>query len=569
MPRNRHLLCFPEKRVFFVSRSSAIRYPGSSVALATSHGTGRLFRYFVSAGAGRTVLLSLLVAGGYYAGSRIGFSLTPKAHAIATYWPANAILLGSLLLIAPRRWWAVLAAVLGAHLLVQAQFGVPFSTAFGWYIGNMCEAGLGAALLYRRNKRKLLFNSVRGTLLFLVAGVFLPPFVTSFVDAAVVVVTRCGVNYWVLWVTRLFSNMLAMLTIVPAMVAFGSGGVRRIRESTWGRRLEALLLFAAIILVTILVYGGPGFLRNAFPALVYVPLPFLIWAALRFGTTALGASVSSLSLIAFHCLARGRGPFVSSSMTENVLFLQLLLSFVTVPLLLLNAVLSERRRTESKLLDSRGRLIHAQEKERRRLAREMHDDIGQQISLVELDLHRLRTSIDEGLPSSDLKESLEHLSRQVNAVGEATRNLSHGLHPIQLEYLGIVPVLKIYCREMERRASISVSLREPAEPFELHPETALCFFRIAQEALHNVVKHSRASKVEVELQARHNQVVLRVADDGVGFASEQDHATGLGLVSMRERVESIGGTVKITSAQRKGTTVEAAAPLNHGSPQVE
>jgi two-component system sensor histidine kinase UhpB len=510
------------------------------------------------------VLLSLLVACGYYAGSRIGFSLTPKAHAIATYWPANAILTASLLLIAPRRWWAILAAVLGAHLLVQAHFGVPFSTAFGWYISNTSEAMIGASLLYRHNKKRLLFNSVRGTLLFLLAGVFLPPFVTSFADAAIVVVTRCGMNYWILWMTRLFSNMLAMLTIVPAIVAFGSGGVRRIREATWARRLEALLLFATLIPVTILVYGGTDLLRNAFPALVYVPLPFLIWAALRFGTTALGASVSTLAFIAFHYLAQGRGPFASSSMTENVLFLQLLLSVVTVPLLLLNAVLSEHRRTANKLLDSRGRLIHAQEEERRRLAREMHDDIGQQISLVELDLHRLHASIDEGLPSSGLREPLEHLMGQVNAVGEATRNLSHGLHPIQLEYLGIVPVLKIYCREIERRTSVRVTLREPSKPCELHPDTALCFFRIAQEALHNVVKHSHAFKVEVELKARRNQVVLRVADDGIGFASEHDQAAGLGLVSMRERMESIGGTIKIISALRKGTVVEAAAPLNHG-----
>lgn len=548
-----------------MSRSSVIRYPGSSSTLSTSPETSRLFNRVLSARAKRTVLLSLLVACGYYAGSRIGFFLTPSAQPIATYWPANAILMAALLLTTPRRWWAVLVAVLGAHLLVQTQHGVPYSTALGWYLSNTCEAVLGAGLLYRSNRKKLLFNSVRGTLLFLLAGVFFPPFITSFFDAAVVVITRWGIDYWILWMTRLFSNMLAVLTIVPAIVAFGSSGSRQIQRSRLARRLEAISLFAAIIPITLLVYGGTDLLRDAFPALVYVPLPLLLWAALRFGASGLGASVLILSLIAFHYVTLGRGPFASSSMTENVLFLQLLLSVVTVPLLLLNAVLSEHRRTERKLLNSRSKLIHAQEQERRRIARELHDDIGQELSLVELDLRRLRNSIDEGLSSSGLKEPLEHLARQVNAVGEGTRSLSHGLHPIQLEYLGLVPVLRIYCREIETRASIRVFLHEPAAPFEVPPETALCFFRITQEALHNVVKHSRASSVQVELKARRKDVVLKIADDGVGFAPEPEQPVGLGLLSMRERVESIGGTVKIASSPLKGTLVEAAAPFHHVS----
>lgn len=547
--------------MLFVNRSSAIRYPGSDATLSTRE-TGRLFRHLLSVDAKRTVLLSLLVACGYYAGNKVGFFLTPTASPIATYWPANAILLASLLLVVPRRWWVILLAVLGAHLFAQMQRGVPFSTALGWYVSNTGEAVLGAVLLYRSNRKKLLFNSVRGTLLFLLVGVFLPPFITSFFDAAVVVITRWGIDYWMLWMTRLFSNMLAVLTIVPAMLSFGSGGIRRVLEFTLLRRLEALLLFAAIVSVTVFVYGGSDLLRNAFPALVYVPLPFLIWSALRFGAAGLGTSVSILAFIAFHYVTQGRGPFASLSMTENVLFLQLLLSVVTVPLLLLNAVLWEHGRTESKLQDSTGKLIHAQEQERRRIARELHDDIGQQLSLVELDLRRLRNSIDDGLPASGLKEPLEHLVRQVNAIGEGTRNLSHGLHPIQLEYLGIVPVLKIYCRDIENRTSIKVSLREPDAPVDLQPETALCFFRIAQEALHNVVKHSRASSVQVELKTGRNQVVLWVADDGVGFASEQERAAGLGLVSMQERMQSIGGTVKITSTPFKGTIVEAASPLN-------
>ena len=362
--------------------------------------------------------------------------------------------------------------------------------------------------------------------------------------------------------TRLFSNMLAALTIVPAVVAIVTTGIEWIRKASAARRLEALMLAVSVILVTMRVLGGHNPSPHLVPALVYAPLPFLLWAALRFGAGGLGASVALIAFISFHDLIHGRGTFASASMIENVLFLQILLGTVTVPLMLLSAVLSERRRTEQMLRESRGKLLEIQEQERRRIARELHDDIGQRLSLVELELRRLRNAAEEGTPSSGLRFPLGKLVRQVDAISEATRELSHDLHPIQLEYLGLVPALRRFCSEIQHQASMTTALHESGPLRPLNSDVALCLFRIAQEALHNVVKHSHARNARVELTTENNHLLMRIIDDGVGFVPERIQSTGLGLTNMKERLNSIGGTLKINSAPLKGTVVEASINLD-------
>src|SRR5262249_49816677 len=309
----------------------------------------------------RPIASSLLIAVGYYVGSEVGFLLTPAGLPIATYWPPNAILMAALLMLPPGTWWKPITAVLGAHLLIQTENGIPIGTALGWFIGNSSEALLGALLLYRFNRQKPLFSSVKGTLTFLLLGVFLAPFLTSFLDAGVVVLTKWGRNYWALWVTRLFSNMLATLTLVPALVNFRTNILLRLRQSRRIVQAEALLLLMLVVLVTAMVFGTSNVSPNSIPLLVYAPLPLLLWASLRFGAAGLGASVSVMAVISFHYIAGRPLPVSRDSMIEQVLFLQLLLGAVTVPLMLLNAVLAERQFTEQKLRDNRNQLIHAQE----------------------------------------------------------------------------------------------------------------------------------------------------------------------------------------------------------------
>jgi integral membrane sensor domain MASE1 len=136
-----------------------------------------------------------LVAIGYYVGTRVGFALTPSGQPNSTFWPPNAILLAAFLLAPRRLWWTFLLTVLPAHLLAQLQTGVPTSTALGWFISNTSEALIGALCITRFANQKSLFDSVRGVFVFVVFGVILAPFATSFLDAAAVVITHWGRGY--------------------------------------------------------------------------------------------------------------------------------------------------------------------------------------------------------------------------------------------------------------------------------------------------------------------------------------------------------------------------------------
>jgi signal transduction histidine kinase len=504
----------------------------------------------------RTLSFALLVAVGYYAGTKIGFFLTPAQQPISTFWPPNAILLAALLLAPPRMWWGFLLAVLPAHLLVQLPAGVPVLTAVGWFIGNVGEALIGAAGIRYFRKGQPLFDSVHGLIIFLVFGVLVAPLATSFLDAAVVVVTGQAGNYGTLWVRRLFSNTIATLTLVPTIVLFGQSGLSRIRNAKLTRYVEAILLAFGIVIVSVLVFGHTD---NNVPALIYAPLPLLLWASLRFGPEGLSASMLVVALISIWNVMHGRGPFLSTTVAENVLSLKVLLSLLALPLLWLAVVIAERRQTERALQNTRSRLIHAQEEERHRIARDLHDDIVQQLTLLGLDLEELRNQSD---PS--MKPRLDGLYDQVSSVAEATRTLSHNLYPFALEYLGLAPALSKLCRRIGEQSHIAINFAEEGFPSKdrLAAGISTCFYRVAQEALQNLVKHSHARTATVELRMRGGRALLRIADDGVGMDPDQASSKGIGLNSMSERVTALDGTFKITSASSKGTTIEASVPLD-------
>src|SRR5512146_3239461 len=197
----------------------------------------------------RAALSGLLVAIGYCLGTLIGFALTPPQQPTATFWPPNAILLSACLIAPRKRWWYFVLAVLPAHLLVQLPRGIPVGTSLGWFLGNTGEALLGAFLITEVQDASSSFERVRGLMVFLAFGVFGAPLLTSFVDAGVVVATGWGRDFWRLWTTRLLSNTLAGLTVVPTVVLFRVHGLSWIWRARWTRYLEAALLVIALTAV--------------------------------------------------------------------------------------------------------------------------------------------------------------------------------------------------------------------------------------------------------------------------------------------------------------------------------
>jgi two-component system sensor histidine kinase UhpB len=150
---------------------------------------------------------------------------------------------------------------------------------------------------------------------------------------------------------------------------------------------------------------------------------------------------------------------------------------------------------------------------------------------------------------------------RLSTVSTTAREISHGLHPSHLEYLGLVAAVKRLCKDLAQGTSLSIQLTAGELPRQLRPAISLCLYRVIQEGLHNIAKHSRASKAEIELRSQGERVLLRIADNGIGFTPGQEPTSGLGLVSMRERVRSLGGTIEITSSPMRGTQIEASVPV--------
>ncbi|MBS1241582.1 MAG: nreB 2 [Gemmatimonadetes bacterium] len=218
------------------------------------------------------------------------------------------------------------------------------------------------------------------------------------------------------------------------------------------------------------------------------------------------------------------------------------------------------RSSEAALRDLSGRLIQAQERERAWLAKELHDGLSQHLAIlaVELDLLGQRPP----MVPAELRVRLEALSARTRALSGEVHQLSHGLHPSKLERLGLVAAISGFCRELGEGEAVTVRFTSQGIRRELPPDVALCLYRVAQESLWNVVKHSGTRQAEVDLHEAEGALVLRISDDGRGF----DLGAALsgdcfGLTSMRERVAMVDGEVQWESRPGAGTTVLARVPL--------
>ncbi len=198
-----------------------------------------------------------------------------------------------------------------------------------------------------------------------------------------------------------------------------------------------------------------------------------------------------------------------------------------------------------------GRLIEAQEQERSRLARELHDDINQRLALLAIELEQLR--LNPPTVRKELAKRIDDLQQTTLDISRDVQSLSHELHSSKLDFLGLVPAFSSFCREFSQQKKVAVHFTHADVPGSIPRDISLCLFRVLQEASHNVVKHSGARQFDVELRGLSDHAYLTVRDAGKGFDPAAAISTrGLGLVSMRERLNLVGGTLSIRSAFNRG-----------------
>jgi PAS domain S-box-containing protein len=222
--------------------------------------------------------------------------------------------------------------------------------------------------------------------------------------------------------------------------------------------------------------------------------------------------------------------------------------------------ISKRRQAEEARTELARRLIKAREAESARVARELHDNIGQSLALLSMDLEQTRRAMTDRPGDSDAR--LARLSLRLNLLCHEVGDLSQQLHSSALEYLGFEVAMKKQCREFSEQYQVQTHCECSGVPTGLSWDISLCLFRVMQEALHNVAKHGRATRINVKLCGSPKLLHLTISDDGVGFAtSGAKTKPGLGLISMRERLHLVGGKFVIVSKPGSGTRIEATVPV--------
>ena len=220
--------------------------------------------------------------------------------------------------------------------------------------------------------------------------------------------------------------------------------------------------------------------------------------------------------------------------------------------------ITERKQAEAALAGQK--LIEAREEEKARIARELHDDISQRVGMLGVYLEILQRSLPAS--ATDLEQQIAEIYRQIAGLASDIQALSHGLHSPRLELIGLKAAVTGFCRELSNRHDLTIDLHVENIPEALPPEVSLCLYRVLQEALQNVVKHSESRSADVSLTAQINTINLTVADSGSGFDSSRGHeGRGLGLTSMKERLKVVGGQLSIQSKRVRGTAIHAVVPL--------
>ena len=358
--------------------------------------------------------------------------------------------------------------------------------------------------------------------------------------------------------TRLSSNIVAALTLVPAIVLLILGSAGWMRKSNIQQRLEAaLLIFGTAVFTWAVFRQEAGPLQNL--GLACAPVPFLLWAALRFGLGGFSASMLVVTLISIWNTMHGHGPLVGSSLARSITSLHVFLITSAVPLMTLAALTTERRAAKESFIKSRKGLINAHDRERHRFAQALQADIAQRATIIGLELDRAESDSGQVRASTltDIREQLSDISTSV-------LDLAEDLHPFTLEYLGLLPALKKLCRTIDAVGMAEIKLSVQHIPARLPAHLAISLYRTTQEALRGLIACQSGAAI-VNLDSAKGRVQLRIVGERVSSTIDPETNLKAELAEARERTLALGGTFQIQQGSSKDTIIEVALPIDdHG-----
>jgi PAS domain S-box-containing protein len=301
---------------------------------------------------GRTLLWVLFTGACYYAATQIAWALCFPNSKVSLFFPPHAVLVSILLLVPARYWWAYTLAAAGAHFLATQQAQWPPLYALHCEAFDAVQNIGTAALLRIFIKSPLKSITLRDAIVFVLVAVVLVPFGTAFWGAAFTISNHFGTHYWIEWRNLGISNAVTAVVLVPAILLGFHHLVTPWKKIMPARLSEAALLGTGLLTVGVFAFGTVPAGPEASPIFLYAPIPFLVWAALRFGLGGASASILVITFQAIWGTMHGRGPFLMQSPSENALALQMFLLVTAIPLLFLAILIEEERRSQSAFRES-------------------------------------------------------------------------------------------------------------------------------------------------------------------------------------------------------------------------
>ena len=553
----------------------------SKIDTATSDQSGSL---------GLTALHAIFVGVAFYFGCKLGLFLATQSNSIAMFFPANAIVLAALLLTHQRRWWAYLLATVLFDIALSIGNELSVHRVILFSAANLLEVLVAAIGLKSLVAGPLKFERVQEMLIFLFLAVLIAPFTSAFVASAVTFFETPTPNYWLFWRAWFLSDALGLLIMTPLIILCFREGFSWLKSVSRNRVLEAMGLTLSLFVVCYFALGGTVGAASNFPALLYAPVPFLLWAALRFNQYGAHLAILVITIFSISSAVNGLGPFTTNTPIDNVLSLQLYLIAAAIPMLLLSVALSEQKRANDEKVEL-VRQLHQLQKLQAvgTLAGGIAHDFNNILATIFGHTEMLLINTVDG---SDSKKHLE----QVDRAGRRAQRLVKQLLTIgrldepTLKPIAMAPVVEQAIEMM--RVTLPSDVEVVTTMISPHSAPVLAdsaqILQVVQNlcinASHAMVDAPKLIAVrltQIELAPSNElpagrYLKLTIIDNGRGMSAETQlrifepyfstkgvtgDGTGLGLSIVHGIVERLHGTVTINSDLDKGTTVDVLLPV--------
>jgi signal transduction histidine kinase len=520
--------------------------------------------------AGPAIYTPVLVAVAYYFGAEVAFSIgTLSDRIFAPFWPPNIVLLCALVLVPERRWWLFIAAAFPAHVLAEIGVGMPPSQYLIAFATNCMVAMLSAYGIRRLIGEPPWFINLHQAVLYVLIAVVVSPAVSALGGALVRIAGgEPFENYWTYWVQWYNANALAGATLGPVFLTW-IGIDTNPSAFAGSRKLEAAALLAGLVGACLVTFGAaPDTLPSGFlPTLHYLPVPFIVWGAVRFGSVGASGTILIVTVVSIWRNLQGAASFSDDTPEENVLALQVFLTALSIPALLLGAAIEELRRAKDTMQELAGSLLRVHDEERRGVSRQLHDKVAQDLAAA----HLVTARFEQEAPAS--RAMIAELGRALQRAMSELRTMSYHLHPPLLDEAGLDLALKSYIGELAKRSGVTVDFALSSDSARLSPDMEIVLFRVIQDAVTTVHRHSGSLRARIALTIARTggEQKIALAIEDVGDAADTlspariagpHELAGTGLAGMRERLRRIGGRVQVETALGR-TIITAIVPISH------